>query len=73
MVGYDVENDLRVLEVEHPKDRIVDVADLYKQDGEKVSLKSAAKSNLGWDIQMGPHNPVEDAQAAMKLYQRKGG
>ena len=35
------------------------------------SLRDLADEHLGWSIQNGPgHNPAEDTEAAMALYQR---
>jgi len=36
--------------------------------GRTPGLKSLVKKHLGYDIQLGEHDPVEDARAALYLY-----
>lgn len=37
---------------------------------QRVSLKRLASAELGMEIQVGEHSPVEDARAALYLYQK---
>ncbi|KAK9814419.1 hypothetical protein WJX72_005710 [[Myrmecia] bisecta] len=73
IVGHTVEHDLRVLwgeDVAFPHCSI-DVSKFgafRDEDGRRTSLKKLAWRFLGCDIQLGPHDPVEDARAAMDLY-----
>nr|XP_024384936.1 RNA exonuclease 4-like [Physcomitrium patens] len=59
LVGHAVHNDLKVLMLTHSK-----------SNGRPRSLQHLASLHLGAKIQEGEHNSVEDARAAMALYQR---
>lgn len=75
LVGHALENDLKALRLTHPADKIIDTAHLpVFQKPNPVTgfpqprrLKDLAKEVLGWTIQEGPHDPAEDARAAMAL------
>lgn len=75
LVGHSINNDLAVLFIKHPKRYIRDTAK-YKplaklvSNGATPSLKRLCKAILGVDIQTGEHNSVEDARAAMSIYNR---
>ncbi|CAB3382008.1 Hypothetical predicted protein [Cloeon dipterum] len=71
LVGHDVKNDLKVLFLGHPRNKIRDTVKYkpFKQlKSGKPSLKFLAEKILGVKIQTGEHNSVEDAKAAMSLY-----
>ncbi|XP_028394840.1 RNA exonuclease 4-like [Dendronephthya gigantea] len=72
LIGHSISTDLKVLLLDHPRKRIRDTAK-YKPFQEKLktkhpSLKRLAKEILYISIQDGEHSSVEDARAAMKLY-----
>jgi RNA exonuclease 4 len=82
LVGHALKNDLRALGLSHPW---YDIRDTTKYDAflkeapfdgvgpRRIPrrLKDLAFEKLGWEIQMDgvAHSPIEDALAAMKLYQ----
>ncbi|EFJ41775.1 hypothetical protein VOLCADRAFT_67831 [Volvox carteri f. nagariensis] len=78
LVGHSIGNDLRALRLEdHPRALLRDTAKypgLMKElpGGRKVSasLKDLAATHLGLTIQEGEHTPVDDARAALYLYQK---
>ncbi|GFR45736.1 hypothetical protein Agub_g7152, partial [Astrephomene gubernaculifera] len=78
LVGHSIGNDLRALRLEaHPRELLRDTAKypgLMKElpGGRKVSasLKDLAATHLGLVIQQGEHTPVDDARAALYLYQK---
>ncbi|XP_011193722.1 uncharacterized protein LOC105219350 [Zeugodacus cucurbitae] len=73
LVGHAIRNDLAVLYIKHPYKNIRDTA-RYKplcrlvSNGRTPSLKLLSQAILGLEIQTGEHNSVEDARAAMKIY-----
>lgn len=69
LVGHAVKNDLDVLFLTHPKYAIRDTAKFFCKKNKKTpSLKSLALEYLQTAIQEGEHSSVQDAQAAMQLY-----
>ncbi|GLC37592.1 hypothetical protein PLESTB_001669900 [Pleodorina starrii] len=78
LVGHAIGHDLRALRLEeHPRSLLRDTAKypgLMKElpGGRKVSasLKDLAATHLGLAIQQGEHSPVDDARAALYLYQK---
>lgn len=69
LVGHAVKNDLDVLFLTHPKYAIRDTAKFFcKKNRKTPSLKSLALEYLQTTIQDGEHSSVQDAQAAMQLY-----
>ncbi|XP_037721395.1 RNA exonuclease 4 [Drosophila subpulchrella] len=75
LVGHALGNDLAVLSIRHPFDDIRDTS-RYKplcklvSNGHTPSLKRLTMAVLGQEIQTGEHNSVEDARAAMGIYNR---
>ncbi|XP_073313949.1 uncharacterized protein [Primulina huaijiensis] len=71
LVGHALRNDLKALLLSHPKKDIRDTSEYapFLKEGRSRSLKNLAMQFLGVDIQNGEHCPVEDARAAMLLYQ----
>uniref|UniRef100_A0A1A9WKL6 RNA exonuclease 4 n=1 Tax=Glossina brevipalpis TaxID=37001 RepID=A0A1A9WKL6_9MUSC len=75
LVGHGLSKDLSVLHLKHPYSLIRDTA-RYKPlcrlvtNGRTPSLKCITHAILGLDIQSGEHNSIEDARAAMKIYNR---
>lgn len=76
IVGHAVHNDLRVLYIKHPSRLLRDtskfkpLARLVGTNGGTPSLRKLAKAILGKDIQDGEHDSVEDARAAMEIYNK---
>ncbi|XP_017862179.1 PREDICTED: RNA exonuclease 4 [Drosophila arizonae] len=75
LVGHALRNDLAVLNIKHPVAHIRDTS-RYKplcklvSNGHTPSLKRLTMAVLGQEIQTGEHNSVEDARAAMGIYNR---
>ncbi|XP_023173054.1 RNA exonuclease 4 [Drosophila hydei] len=75
LVGHALRNDLAVLSIKHPMAHIRDTS-RYKplcklvSNGHTPSLKRLTMAVLGQEIQTGEHNSVEDARAAMGIYNR---
>lgn len=73
LIGHAIYNDLNVLKLRHPK--IIDTAELYEYDAPnpngQVGLKQLARDYLCWNIQMGPHDSVEDARGTLALVELK--
>lgn len=72
LVGHALKHDLKVLYLSHPRKYWRDTS-RYKPfrqitKGNTPSLKKLAQELLGREIQVGEHNSVEDARAAMQLY-----
>lgn len=73
LVGHAIRNDLAVLHIKHPQSCIRDTS-CYKPlcrlvaNGRTPSLKRLTQAILGKEIQTGEHNSVEDARAAMSIY-----
>jgi RNA exonuclease 4 len=71
LVGHALHNDLQVLLLPHPKHLIRDTSK-YKGlcPDRPRSLKNLVAEVLGHRIQIGEHNSVEDARAALALYKK---
>lgn len=73
LVGHALRNDLAVLNIKHPAAHIRDTS-RYKplcklvSNGQTPSLKRVTMVLLGKEIQTGEHNSIEDARAAMSIY-----
>ncbi|OMO74906.1 hypothetical protein CCACVL1_16418 [Corchorus capsularis] len=76
LVGHALHNDLKALLLTHPKNDIRDTSEYqpFLKEGRRKALKHLAAEILGVEIQSGEHCPIDDARAAMLLYQknRKG-
>lgn len=72
LVGHALHNDLKALLLSHPKKDIRDTSEYrpFLKEGRKRALRVLADEFLGVKIQDGEHCPIEDARAAMLLYQR---
>ncbi|OIV92434.1 hypothetical protein TanjilG_25164 [Lupinus angustifolius] len=72
LVGHALHNDLKALLLSHPKKDIRDTSEYqpFQKTGSRRALKHLAEEVLGAKIQSGEHCPIEDARAAMMLYQR---
>ncbi|KAJ3683404.1 hypothetical protein LUZ60_013631 [Juncus effusus] len=72
LVGHALHHDLKVLLLSHPKKDIRDTSDYepLRREGKKRALKDLATEILRVKIQQKEHNPVEDARAAMYIYNK---
>lgn len=75
LVGHALRNDLHALLLSHPKRDLRDTSRHPKfrveSKGKPPALRNLAKSELGMEIQAGEHSSVEDARAAMMLFQKE--
>ncbi|XP_065665947.1 RNA exonuclease 4 isoform X2 [Hydra vulgaris] len=74
LVGHALQNDLKVLMLSHPRKFIRDTSK-YKffqvaLKTKRPALRKLAAQLLNENIQDGEHSSIEDAQAAMKLFQK---
>lgn len=73
LVGHALKNDLLVLNLRHPRNMTRDTA-RFNPIARRIralgtpSLKSLSKLILGEEIQIGTHDSIQDATAAMKIY-----
>ncbi|XVE50165.1 hypothetical protein DITRI_Ditri01bG0140200 [Diplodiscus trichospermus] len=72
LVGHALHNDLKALLLMHPKKYLRDSSEYqpFLKEGRRVALRHLAAEILGVEIQNGEHCPVDDARAAMLLYQK---
>ncbi|MQL90496.1 hypothetical protein Taro_023095 [Colocasia esculenta] len=73
LVGHSLHNDLRAMLLSHPKEDIRDTSEyqpFLSMEGRRRALRDLALQILGITIQQGTHCPVEDARAAMLIYQK---
>lgn len=73
LVGHALQNDLKVLFLSHPKKDIRDTSaykPLRSKEGRSRALRDLAAEILGVKIQEKEHCSVEDARAALYLYQK---
>ncbi|KAK3269607.1 hypothetical protein CYMTET_21962 [Cymbomonas tetramitiformis] len=74
LVGHDISHDLDALQVgSRELFRVIDTAiipEYQAYSGGKRKLKHLVREHLNINIQQGEHDPVEDARAALCLFQR---
>ncbi|KAF9588177.1 hypothetical protein IFM89_007866 [Coptis chinensis] len=72
LVGHALHNDFKALLLSHPRNHIRDTSEYqpFLKEGRRRALKSLALEFLNAKIQDGAHCPVDDARAAMLLYQK---
>lgn len=72
LVGHALHNDLKVLLLSHPKKDIRDTSEyeVFRRERKRRSLKDLAAEVLGAKIQQNEHCPIEDARAAMFIYNK---
>lgn len=69
LVGHQVDSDLKVMYLSHPKFLTRDTATFHKLcPAGAISLKNLCKEHLGIEMQIGEHSSVEDARETMNLY-----
>ncbi|CAN6476683.1 unnamed protein product [Victoria cruziana] len=73
LVGHALHHDLKAMLLSHPKKCIRDTShylSFKSKAGKTSALRDLAKEQLGVEIQRKQHCPIEDARAAMLLYQK---
>ncbi|KAF5460946.1 hypothetical protein F2P56_020777 [Juglans regia] len=72
LVGHALHNDLKVLLLSHPKKDLRDTSEYqpFLREGGRRALRHLAAQFLGVQIQNGEHCSIQDARAAMLLYQK---
>ncbi|KAB1216552.1 RNA exonuclease 4 [Morella rubra] len=72
LVGHALHNDLKVLLLSHPKKDLRDTSEFqpFLREGGRRALRHLAAQFLGVQIQNGEHCSIQDARAAMLLYQK---
>lgn len=73
LVGHALHYDLDALELQHPHQDIRDTSVHYQhryQYNHTPSLKNLASEFLNLTMQVGSHDSIDDARAAMRLYNR---
>ncbi|XP_057458534.1 uncharacterized protein LOC130749228 isoform X2 [Lotus japonicus] len=72
LVGHALSNDFKALLLSHPKKDIRDTSEYqpFLNSNSRIALRHLAAERLGVKIQTGEHCPIQDARAAMLLYQR---
>ncbi|KAG0523450.1 hypothetical protein BDA96_07G124400 [Sorghum bicolor] len=72
LVGHALHNDLKVLLLSQPKKDIRDTSEyeVFRRERKRRSLKDLAAEVLGAKIQQNEHCPIEDARAAMFIYNK---
>ncbi|PON97513.1 Exonuclease/helicase-like [Trema orientale] len=72
LVGHALRNDLKALLLSHPKKDMRDTSEYppFLREGYSRALRHLAAEFLNVEIQNGEHCPIQDARAAMVLYQK---
>jgi PAB-dependent poly(A)-specific ribonuclease subunit 2 len=68
-VGHGLKKDFKMLNIVIPPEQVVDTVDLFHSGRRRLSLRFLSAYLLGATIQSRIHDSVEDAVAALKLYE----
>ncbi|KAH6566063.1 hypothetical protein BASA50_010163 [Batrachochytrium salamandrivorans] len=71
-IGHGLKKDCRTINIFIPPQQIIDTVDIYhlKQYGRKLSLRFLVWYFFKEDIHLSSHDSVEDARAALRIYQK---
>lgn len=69
-VGHGLDNDFKLINLVVPAGQVIDTVELFRLPRHRnLSLRFLTARLLGEDIQTDSHNSIEDAQAALRLYE----
>lgn len=69
-VGHGLANDFKLINLVVPPGQVVDTVELFSLPRQRnLSLRFLTARLLGKEIQTDSHNSIEDAQAALRLYE----
>lgn len=69
-VGHGLANDFKLINLVVPPGQVVDTVELFRLPQQRnLSLRFLTARLIGEDIQTDSHNSIEDAQAALRLYE----
>ncbi|KAK4219807.1 ubiquitin carboxyl-terminal hydrolase-domain-containing protein [Rhypophila decipiens] len=69
-VGHGLKQDLRVINIQIPRDQVIDTIEKFKIGPRKLSLRFLTWCVMKKEIQMETHDSIEDAHAALMLYKK---
>ena len=70
-IGHGLKKDMRMINIVIPPENVVDTVDLFHlKPQRRLSLKFLAAYFLGEDVQVEEHDSIEDACAAIKLFDK---
>lgn len=70
-IGHGLKKDMRMINIVIPPENLVDTVDLFHlKPQRRLSLKFLAAYFLGEDVQVKEHDSIEDACAAIKLFEK---
>lgn len=70
-MGHGLSQDFRMINICIPPNQIIDTANIYHQPNQRyISLRYLTNYVLGRDMQQEVHDSIEDAKAALELYEK---
>eukprot|EP00941_MAST-03F_sp_MAST-3F-sp1_P002694 g2694.t1 len=71
MVGHGLKKDFRIANIYVPEKQVRDTVELFKLPGQRfISLRFLAAYLLNWNVQSDEHDSIDDARAALLLFQK---